>query len=512
MAHNVRSAHSQAASAWTEPLDWEQVDDEDAFLLSDDLASEAGAGIEAQGQGLAKAQAQAANVTWLRRTEYLSAEQRKQRGADAKHATPQLDTSRPAQIERIEQGFAAANTPLSSLSHPSKPGVHAVDAYEVLPDPETWATSFQIIRFAGVLGRSAKGEPALDPRMGAALLRPVTDPLTGQQRVSLYLTCADTLPPYAPGEEEAPPSDDWDEATQQQREDLGAARFRKRRRLGVFPEVPWLDGAAAEGDSNVYGTGFRHVRDLEPVDQPGPTDHLLAIVLDDQQPDAAPDLVRVDVDQTLAQSMQHDDLFEADESPDVDTTLPPQSARERERQHVVTPASEGRKVAYYHPIDMRYGLRLRRTRKAEQRLLVPYEGFWHRIIVGHRPLTEREMARRLVMREAVDALDMEGVEYVESEDEGEEEAAEDAPAEEAAAAAEDAPAEDAATAAEDVPAEDTATAAEDAPAEEEAASDTDSDEAALDIDADELADLQAEADAHDDSMPTGRRRRHEASD
>ena len=179
---------------------------------------------------------------------------------------------------------------------------------------------------------------------------------------------------------------------------------------------------------------------------------------------------------------------------------------------MVTPASEGRKVAYYHPIDMRYGLRLRRTRKAEQRLLVPYEGFWHRIIVGHRPLTEREMARRLVMREAVDALDMEGVEYVESEDEGEEEAAEDAPAEEAAAAAEDAPAEDAATAAEDVPAEDTATAAEDAPAEEEAASDTDSDEAALDIDADELADLQAEADAHDDSMPTGRRRRHEASD
>ena len=162
---------------------------------------------------------------------------------------------------------------------------------------------------------------------------------------------------------------------------------------------------------------------------------------------------------------------------------------------MVTPASEGRKVAYYHPIDMRYGLRLRRTRKAEQRLLVPYEGFWHRIIVGHRPLTEREMARRLVMREAVDALDMEGVEYVESEDEGEEEAAEDAPAEEAAAAAEDAPAEDAATA-----------------AEEEAASDTDSDEAALDIDADELADLQAEADAHDDSMPTGRRRRHEASD
>ena len=98
--------------------------------------------------------------------------------------------------------------------------------------------------------------------------------------------------------------------------------------------------------------------------------------------------------------------------------MPPQSAQERTRQEqVVSPASQDRQVAYYHPIDMRYGLRIRRTRKAEQRLLVPYEGFWHRLVVGHRSLTERETAGRLLVREGVDRLDMEGVEY---EDEPEE--------------------------------------------------------------------------------------------
>ena len=39
---------------------------------------------------------------------------------------------------------------------------------------------------------------------------------------------------------------------------------------------------------------------------------------------------------------------------------------------LVVPQGEGRKVAYYHRIDMRYGLRIRRQRKAEQ----PGDGFY----------------------------------------------------------------------------------------------------------------------------------------
>ena len=169
-------------------LEWDKLDEDDAFLLSE-------AGMQpAEAEDLAPqstAQAQAASVTWLRRTEYLGAEQRKQKAeAKAEHEAPSHDTSRPAQIERILHGFDAANAPLATLRHPSKPHVHAVEAYELLPDPETWTTSFQVVRFASALGR------ANDPRWDAAMLRPVTDPITGKQRVSMYLTCADTLPQY----------------------------------------------------------------------------------------------------------------------------------------------------------------------------------------------------------------------------------------------------------------------------------------------------------------------------
>ncbi|KAL4398863.1 Cdc73/Paf1 complex protein [Malassezia pachydermatis] len=505
-------AQRAAAATLETPLDWDLVDDEDAFLLSDDVAQAPGTADRAiPVSGIEAAKAQAANVTWLRRTEYLGAEQRKQK-TDAKAAGEALDTSRPAQIERIEQGFASANTPLGSLQHPTKPGVHAVDAFELLPDPETWATHFQIVRFTGLLGRGAHGEPIEDPRMDAALLRPVTDPLTGQQRVSMYLTCADTLPQYGDdnNDDEQEP-ETLDEDTKKLREDRAAERYKKRRRLGVYPVVPWLDGETeGEGDANVYGTGFRHIRDLEPVDQPVATDNLLAVVFDDEKPDPAPELDGVDVNASIAAEAGDDDLFDDDDdkthgTEDVTTTLPPQSAKERERQHVVTPASQGRHVAYYHRIDMRYGLRIRRTRKAEQRLLVPYEGFLHRIVVGHRPLSEREQAKRLLLREHVDALDMEGVEYVESEEEAEAEAEID---NEADGDAGDAAGGDA----HDDDHNSTAEAEADEEEEEQAVEDDeDGDDEDLDIDADELADLQAEADLHPDDEPVGRRRRAETS-
>lgn len=477
------------------------------------------------------AQAQAASVTWLRRTEYLGAEQRKQKAeAKAEHEAPSHDTSRPAQIERILHGFDAANAPLATLRHPSKPHVHAVEAYELLPDPETWTTSFQVVRFASALGRAS------DPRWDAAMLRPVTDPITGKQRVSMYLTCADTLPQY--GEPDVVDAEELDAETQQRRQDTAAARFKKRRRLGTYPRVPWLDGEDG-GDANVYGTGFRHVRDFEPMDQPVPTDHLLAVVMDDEKPDAAPELAHVQADAPISAQDEEEDLFgDEDESQkDVSTTLPPQSEAERARQqHVVAPASQGRKVAYYHHIDMRYGLQIRRARKTEQRLLVPYEGFWHRMIVGHRPMTERELTKRLFLRDGVDKLNLEGLEYVESESEDEAEAHDQeeghsAPEEDndqedgrgAPEEGEEASMEDAAVHVQEReetghegPEETKEDEGEEREEEEDGQGETadeggedDADEEAdLEVDADELADLQAEADLHPDDMPTEGRRRH----
>lgn len=555
-AYVLSAAHADAAPEADTPLDESLLDAEDAYLLSDEVAQHpADVDVHAR-PGLAKAQVQAASVTWLRRTEYLGAEQRRHRAADARaQATPVMDTSRESQIARIESGFAAANTPIASLQHPTKKGVHAVDAYELLPDPETWASNFQLVRFAGVLGRSTNGEAEADPRLDAALLRPVTDPLTGQQRVSMYLTCADELPQYAAGEADGAPPAEYDEAVRRRREDVAALRYKKRRRTGTFPQVPWLDGEnSAAGDANEYATGFRHVRELEPFDEQTETSHLLTLTFDDASPDAAPELDGVKVHGTVSEQTADtgdDDLFDDEEMPDAEditTTLPPQSAEERRRQHAVLPASQNRKVAYYHRVDMRYGLRIRRQRKAEQRLLVPYEGFWHRIVVGHRPSTERETTKRLLLREAVDNVDVEGLEYEESEEEAEAEPEPKSDAPDEAAAPEDtenAPedakhaldAQDSLAADEDAPA-DPETVAERAEAEpaveagvlessapesdhepdaerkEESAredaeasnldSDSDADEDA-ELDPDELAALQADQEA-DGPLPTGRRR------
>lgn len=417
MDHSVRIFAKTAAAAKDE-LDWGLVDEEDAFLLSDEVAQRPAQVIEGPVQAPA---AQAADVTWLRRTEYLGAEQRRQRQSEKAKAAP-LDTSHEAQIARIEQGFAAANAPLASLTHPGKPDVHAVDAYELLPDPETWATPMHIVRFTSDLGRPTPGVADRDVRMDTAILRPVAD--GGGQRVSLYLTSADHLPAYASEtstEMAEPPHVDADA---ERRQDVAALRYAKRRRLGEFPKVAYLDGE--EGDANEYATGFRHVRDLEPLDQTNVLSNQLAIVLDDGTPDAAPELEQVTTHGTVAEQVAKDTdaLFDADEAmgeADIGTTLPPQSAAERERQQTVVPQGEGRKVAYYHRIDMRYGLRIRRQRKAEQGLPVPYDGFWHRVIVGNRPASEREVAKRMYARQNVDQLAMDGVEYASSEEEEHEE-------------------------------------------------------------------------------------------
>ncbi|WFC94668.1 hypothetical protein MBRA1_001302 [Malassezia brasiliensis] len=409
------------------PLDETQLHDDDAFLLSDDLAARAPGVIE----GAQPAPAQPADVTWLRRTEYLGAEQRKQRQAERSTRAPPLDTSRDAQIARIQEGFAAANVPLAELRHPSKPGVHAVDAYELLPDPETWATPMHVVRFTTALGRADVED---DVRMDTAVLRPYSD-ATGQ-RVSLYLTSGETLPPYDDGTGEAPDPQAAADADAQvpdaervRRQDIGALRYLKRRRLGVYPEGPHADTAPV--DANEAATAFRHVRDLEPLDQLASLGNQLVLVLDDGHPDAAPELASITTSGTVAaQAARRDEaaaddtdaLFDADEAPaqtesDVSTTLPPQTDVDRVRQRAVPPLSLGRKVAYYHPIDMRYSLQIRRQRKAEMHRAVPYDDFWHRVALGNRAATERERARRMHARAQVDQLDLDGVELEESEDE-----------------------------------------------------------------------------------------------
>lgn len=60
-----------------------------------------------------------------------------------------VDISRSAQIRDIEASFAVTDSfDLGALKHPNKPGVTAVDSYEIFPDAEIWANAYDLFRFS----------------------------------------------------------------------------------------------------------------------------------------------------------------------------------------------------------------------------------------------------------------------------------------------------------------------------------------------------------------------------
>ncbi|WFC99357.1 hypothetical protein MYAM1_002101 [Malassezia yamatoensis] len=481
---NLWLEDSSAAFTTNFELDHSQLHEEDAFLLSDELSARPPRVLEENAVPIA----QPSDVTWLRRTEYLGAEQRKQRQAENKASANPIDTSDQAQIARIQQGFEAANAALDTLHHPTKPDVHAVESYELLPDPETWATPMHIVRFATALGPT---EQDRDVRMETGILRPYSD--ASGQRVSLYLASGETLPTHqmqgknshdegqsepASDEEQhhsdtessAPPI--WEpgmsDAQKMRRNEVSALRFMKRRRLGVYPPVPpnpeelEPEPNSSNGwDANEYATAFRHFRDWEPSDQAAALGHELILVLDDGHVDPEPELEQITTSGPISVQTQRlealnsagnvtdqatDNLFDAPEDSDpsasemqadITSTLPPQTDTDRAKQTAVAPLLQNRKVAYYHPIDMRYSLRIRRQRRSEQGQALPYEDFWHRVIVGNRSTTDKERARRMHARAQVDSIDLTGVELEESEEEMEEGESNEEPPEENIATSQD---------------------------------------------------------------------------
>lgn len=60
-----------------------------------------------------------------------------------------IDISHAAQIRGIEASFAALQTSdLSTLKHPNKPHLTAVDSYDLLPDADIWANAYDLFRFS----------------------------------------------------------------------------------------------------------------------------------------------------------------------------------------------------------------------------------------------------------------------------------------------------------------------------------------------------------------------------
>jgi RNA polymerase II-associated factor 1 len=78
-----------------------------------------------------------------------------------------IDVSRNAQLRDIEASFAACNKnfSLSSIHHPIKPGVTALESYEVLPDADVWPNQYDLFRFS-----ERPGERPVDVRFASPSL------------------------------------------------------------------------------------------------------------------------------------------------------------------------------------------------------------------------------------------------------------------------------------------------------------------------------------------------------
>ncbi|KAJ3553833.1 hypothetical protein NP233_g12556 [Leucocoprinus birnbaumii] len=155
-----------------DPLNLPKLDPRDAFLLSDPSSS---TGMSANAGNSSGASTPLAHVSWLRKTEYISREGvSKSSSQDLKaiQSAP-IDISRNAQLRDIEASFAAANDnfDLSTLKHPNKPDVTAVESYPILPDAEIWPNQYDLFRFSERPGdRPVDVE---DERLDCAILRPM---------------------------------------------------------------------------------------------------------------------------------------------------------------------------------------------------------------------------------------------------------------------------------------------------------------------------------------------------
>jgi len=96
-----------------------------------------------------------------------------------------VDVSHAGQIKDIEASFEASGEKfdLSSLKHPNKPNVTAVESYEVLPDIEIWANEYDLFRFSERPGERPADVP--DSRLDCAILRPMES--DGDHFLAYYL-------------------------------------------------------------------------------------------------------------------------------------------------------------------------------------------------------------------------------------------------------------------------------------------------------------------------------------
>ncbi|BGP00974.1 RNA polymerase II-associated protein [Rhodotorula toruloides ATCC 204091] len=182
--------------------------DEDAFMFEDATprgaagpSSATGSIPGTPGRASVTEVSKKVDVSWLRKTEYLSSEASSQRQAlQAMNGTPKREPGlnaldRDSRAAAISATFAEAHKPLDELQHPTKRDLRAVEAFELLPDDDLWANEYDLVRFGEDPSARAPGEPARlgpDPRLPRAIFRDLTSEFPeGEGRVSFYLPAND---------------------------------------------------------------------------------------------------------------------------------------------------------------------------------------------------------------------------------------------------------------------------------------------------------------------------------
>ncbi|KAB7502758.1 RNA polymerase II-associated factor 1-like protein, partial [Armadillidium nasatum] len=145
------------------------------------------------------------NVSWLRRTEYISTESTRYQPQTMekieatvgyatkrkiKHEEENIYTDRESQLEAIEKTFTDVKVPLNM--HYSKPGVHVVEELPVYPDFDLWKYPCAQVIFDSDPAPVGRPVPAQLEEMSQAMIRGVMDE-SGEQFVAYFLPTEDTL-------------------------------------------------------------------------------------------------------------------------------------------------------------------------------------------------------------------------------------------------------------------------------------------------------------------------------
>lgn len=142
------------------------------------------------------------NVSWLRRTEYISTEYNRSRTSNEmvetkvgfnvkkKFQGTDIYKDRESQIAAIESTFDAAQRPI--LRHPTKPNVTPVEVLPVFPDFQMWAQPCAHVIFDTDPTPRGRNGPAEEEEMSQAMIRGMVD-ASGDQFVAYFLPTRETI-------------------------------------------------------------------------------------------------------------------------------------------------------------------------------------------------------------------------------------------------------------------------------------------------------------------------------